>query len=38
MNFNSGLEQHGPQVSIEHCPGKWLDSLRPQESLSLGEE
>ena len=38
MNFNSGLEQHGPQVSIEYSTGKWLDSLRVQKSLSLGEE
>lgn len=38
MNFNSGLEQHSPQASIEHCTGEWPDSLRARERLSLGEE
>ena len=38
MNFNSGLEQNSPQVSIEHCAGEWPDSLKVQESLSLGKE
>jgi hypothetical protein len=38
MNFNSGLEQHGPQVSIEHCTGEWWYSLRVWGSLSLSEE
>lgn len=38
MNFNSGLEQHGPQVSIEHYTGEWLHSLGVQGRISLGEE
>lgn len=38
MNFRSGLEQHSPQVSIEHRTGERPDSLRVRASLSLGEE
>ena len=38
MNFKAGLEQHSPQVGIEHHTRGWPGSLRVQESPSLGEE